>query len=338
MWPFGKTEHRADIADAIAAHLEATASGNGAPDAAALGAVETAAGLWARAFASATVTPASAATAALTPSTLASIGRQLAVRGEGVYLIDFDNGALVLQPATAWEIRGGRMRSSWRYRVELAAPGGVVVRNEPADAVVHVRYATRPGTPWVGVSPLGLADETRQLASWIERRLREEASTRTGYLLPLPTQAPDSLRADLKKIAGRLLTVDTVAGGWQDGKDAAPRGDWESRRLGASPPAAIGSLRQDVRQDVFGAYGIPNAVFGNASAAREAYRQFLASTISPLAKLVAEELSDKLDTPALAFTFEDMRAADIAGRARAYGVLINANMAPAEAAEATGLD
>ena len=50
------------------------------------------------------------------------------------------------------------------------------------------------------------------------------------------------------------------------------------------------------------------------------------------------ELADKLDTPTLALDFTELRAADIAGRARAYGVLINAGMPPSEAAEATGLD
>ena len=59
---------------------------------------------------------------------------------------------------------------------------------------------------------------------------------------------------------------------------------------------------------------------------------------NPWAKLVVEELAVKLDTPTLALDFTELRAADIAGRARAYGVLINAGMPPAEAAEATGLE
>ena len=63
-----------------------------------------------------------------------------------------------------------------------------------------------------------------------------------------------------------------------------------------------------------------------------------ASTITPIAKIVVEELAVKLDTPTLTMTFEALKAADIAGRARAYGVQINAGMDQAEAAEATGLD
>ena len=132
--------------------------------------------------------------------------------------------------------------------------------------------------------------------------------------------------------------MDTTASGWADGKANAPRRDWESSRLGASPPESLGRLRGDVKNDIFGAYGIPSSIHGTGGSARESYRQFLSSTIQPLAKLVIEELSVKLNTPTLALDFTELRAADIASRARAYGVLINAGMPPAEAADATGLD
>ena len=148
----------------------------------------------------------------------------------------------------------------------------------------------------------------------------------------------DKLKADIKGGRGRLHIVDTTSTGWGDGTAAAPRQDWKSNRLGADPPDSLGKLRDSVRGDVFGAYGIPNTVFGSGGAAREAYRQFLASTITPISKIAVEELSAKLDTPTLALDFSELRAADIAGRARAYGVLINAGMDPAEAAEATGLE
>ena len=132
--------------------------------------------------------------------------------------------------------------------------------------------------------------------------------------------------------------MDTTAAAWGDGTASAPRADWKSNRLGANPPDSLGKLRSDVKADIFGVYGIPSSIHGTGGSARESYRQFLSSTIQPLAKLVVEELAVKLDTPTLALDFTELRAADIAGRARAYGVLINAGMPPAEAAEATGLD
>ena len=54
-------------------------------DADAIAAADVAAGQWSRAFASAVVAPATAATAALTPDVLALIGRELLRRGEALF-------------------------------------------------------------------------------------------------------------------------------------------------------------------------------------------------------------------------------------------------------------
>ena len=105
-----------------------------------------------------------------------------------------------------------------------------------------------------------MASETQALASWIERRLAEETSTATSYVLPLPESADlDALKADIKGGRGRLHIVDTTAGGWGEGTASAPRQDWKSNRLGASPPESLGKLRSDVKADIFGVYGIPSA-------------------------------------------------------------------------------
>ena len=93
-----------------------------------------------------------------------------------------------------------------------------------------------------------------------------------------------------------------------------------------------------MKNDIFGAYGIPSSIHGTGGSARESYRQFLSSTIQPLAKLVVEELADKLDTPTLSLDFTELRAADISSRARAYKQLTDAGMDAAKAASVTGLD
>ena len=238
------------------------------------------------------------------------------------------NGAVQLTQAASWKVAGGTRPETWRYAVELPLPSGKVAkRTLPAESVLHLRYATRPGAPWAGISPLGMADETRALATWIERRLAEETSTATSYMLPLPESADvDKLKADIKSGRGRLHIVDTTSTGWGDGRVAAPQRDWKSNRLGADPPEALGKLRSDVKNDIFGVYGIPSSIHGTGGSARESYRQFLSSTIQPLAKLVVEELAVKLDTPTLALDFTELRAADISSRARAYKQLVDAGM------------
>ena len=297
---------------------------------------QAAAGLWSRAFASATVKP---STSALSPGILAAIGRGLAVRGDVLFALDVQDGLRLTQAASC-EVRGGTRPETWTYIADFPVPGGKRKRTLPADSVIHLRYATKPALPWEGVSPLGMASETQALAAWLEKRLAEEVSTATAYMLALPEakSSVEGLKADLKKGGGRLHIVDTTASAWGDGKDSAPRRDWESSRLGASPPEVLGKLRADVKNDIFGAYGIPSSIHGTGGSARESYRQFLASTILPLAKMVLEELALKLDMPNLALDFSELRAADIATRARAFKQLVDAGMDKAEAMAKAGLN
>ena len=151
IWPFGRLEHRDSATDAIVSALISQAGGSSAsPLVEALGSVEAAAGLWSRAFASATVEPKTPATMALTPTVLAAIGRGLATRGEVVF---------GLTQAGSWKVSGGVRPESWRYTVKQPLPsGGAIERTLSSDAVLHLRYATRPAAPWAGVSPLGMAD------------------------------------------------------------------------------------------------------------------------------------------------------------------------------------
>ena len=282
--------------------------------------------------------PTTSTTLALSPGILAAIGRGLAVRGGVLFAIDYEDGVKLTQAST-WEVRGGTRPETWTYLAEFAVPGGVRKRTMSAESVVHLRYATRPGSPWQGISPLGMASETQALATWLEKRLAQEVSTATAYVLPLPEGRSEAtaLKADLKKGGGRLHLVDTTATSWGDGKQSAPVQDWVSKRLGASPPETLGKLRSDVKNDIFGAYGIPSSIHGTGGSARESYRQFLASTIIPLSRLILEELADKLDTPTLAFDFSELRAADIASRARALKQMVDAGLSVEEAKALAGL-
>ena len=296
MWPFGKCENRESATDAIVTALISQAGGSSTPPSVeALGAVEAAAGLWSRAFGSATVEPQTPATMALTPAVLAAIGRGLAVRGEVVFEVAV-NGAVQLIQASSTKVSGGVRPETWTYQLELPLPSGKVSkRTLPAESILHVRYATRPSAPWAGISPLGMADETRALATWIERRLAEETSTATSYVLPLPEAADvDKLKADIKSGRGKLLIVDTTSAGWGDGTTAAPQRDWKSNRLGADPPESLGKLRSDVKNDIFGVYGIPSSIHGTGGSARESYRQFLSSTIRRLYTQHIKELGNEM--------------------------------------------
>ena len=88
---FGLETRDASYTDALVNLIQAQ-SGGIEPDSSALGALEVAAGLWSRGFASAVLTPTSSITQAVTPSVLAAIGRSLVRKGESLHVLEVGGG------------------------------------------------------------------------------------------------------------------------------------------------------------------------------------------------------------------------------------------------------
>ena len=336
--------------DAIVQAIQARAAGTAAADASATAALETAAGLWARALAAARVTPETPATRALTPDTLHAAGREAIRTGAALLAIDVDGlGNVRLLPVWAWDVRGGADPDAWIYRCTLAGPSGTAVRVLPAAAVVHLRFASEPARPWIGVSPMQLAQSTGGLAGNLELRLSQEAGAPVGSVIPVPTDGgsgDDSeadpladLKADLRASRGGVSLVETAAAGWGEGRAAAPAQDWKQRRFGADPPEALRGLRADVYDAICMACGVPPGLSSRADGtlAREGWRQFIMGSVEPLARVWAGELARKLDAPGLALTFRDLWAHDLAGRAAAFQKLTAGGMDVAKAARQSGV-
>ena len=362
-WPWQRSaqpqpERReaAPYTDAVVEAIRAQAGGASA-DPSATAALEAAAGMVARALASAEVRDGGAAGAALTPGTLALIGRELIRRGESVFLIDVGAEGLRLLPAGSWDVRGGHAETGWAYRLDLFGPSGNVTRLVPSAAVVHVRYAVDPARPWHGLSPLAWARLTGRLLAETEGALADESSGPRGSLVPVPNTADDAgedaaeddplagLRADIAALRGRLALVETTSAGWGEGRIAAPGNgnrDWQPQRIGAAPPASLVSLRSDAALAVLAACGVPVELVagGPGTSLREAYRRLLHATIAPLARIAEAELRAKLDAPGLALAFDGLHAADVQGRARAWRSLVgdDATLDPDTAARLTGMD
>ena len=341
VWPFSRVEKRSDAGATewwqrfpypeLEAYL---AGGQWLTDA--LASIETAAGLWARCFATAQVASPSRRTAALDADVLATIGRALVRRGESLHLIEVRNGRIRLVEACAWEVAG---EVDWHYRIDMAQPRGLRTVAVGAESVLHCRYAWSPDCPWRGLSPLHFARATKNLAEVAEKQLRGEFAAPYGSVMnvgPQPqlgaggpttkTQA-DDLRDSVRKMAGGVLLVNNDQGGNP------------VQRFGPNPPASIAELRAAVNDAILSACGIPpnlqtKQVAGNA--AREALRQLLHTTIAPAAKQVAAECSRKLEVP-VAFDFGQLFASDITGRSRAYAGLVGAGMEAEKAERISGL-
>ena len=349
-WPWQRREVRASqpFSDAIVSAIAAQAAGTTAGDPGAIAALETAAGLWARSLAAATITtPAGAPVPALAPDVLALIGRDLIRRGESVFAIEVEDGAPVLRPAGSWDVRGPWRESEWRYRLDLFGPSGNVTRFLPAASVVHVRYAVDPARRWHGLSPLQWARSTGTLAANLEERLGEEAGGSVARLIPVPQDGGDggdddplaSLKADIAAGKGRALVVETTSAGWGEGKGAAPMSDWKQSRIGPDPPATLATLRSDAALAVLNACGVPVSLATDAdgTSQRESWRRFVMGSVEPVARMIAEELGRKLDAPGLRFGFESLWAHDLAGRAAAFAKMASAGVDIERAVALAGL-
>ena len=351
MWPFKETlETRTaqPFTDAIAAAIIAQASGTVPSNPLTIASLEMAAGAYMRAFMGATVEGSAMTKKALTSGTLGLVARDLIRRGESIHLILTDTGTLELISCGSWDVRGGWSEESWEYRVDLFGPSGNITRLVPSSSVLHFRYSVDPARAWHGLSPLAWATSTGNLAANLENRLEQETGGPVGYLLPVPhDSAPkedgtgplDGLRKDISGLRGQNVLLETTAAGHGEGRQAAPQQDWVSRRIGANPPEVLAVLRSDMGRAVLGACGVPVGLFesqGSSQGAREAWRQFVYGSVQPLAKMISEELSKKLETE-VSLNFSELQAADIAARAGSFKKMVESGIAVDRAAGLSGL-
>lgn len=345
-WPWGqKTEVReSGFGDLVLNALFNQANGASAGSVAELGVVEIAAGFYSRCFASAQVEPRSPTTRFIDPQFLALTARNLLRRGESVHYLEVKNGVVKATPAGSWDIRGGWSEDEWFYRLDLFGPSGNITKFVPSASILHFRYSVDPSRPWFGISPLGWAKSTGNLASYLETRLWQEASGPVGNLLPIPknpsgqrnaddTDPLDQLRKDITNLKGQSVLVETTAGGWSEGAGMAPKQDWMSKRVGANPPASLAVLRSDAGKTILSACGVPVSLTegsGSSQGAREAWRQFVFGSVQPLGRIIASELSDKLETN-VTLNFSGLQAADLAGRTGSFKKLVEAGVSPSDA-------
>ena len=346
-WPWQKLEARATgqtgYTDALTLALLRGAEGVDMPraQAEAVAAVESAAGMIGRAFASATVSGDPGGV--LSPSLLANLGRQLVQRGESLHLIGVGPDGLTLTPCASWDLDGGYDPATWTYRTDLYGPSHTVSTTVPAGAVVHCAWSRPPLRPWEGEGPLQLAGLSSELLSSIETRIGQEAASPVAQLIPSPSAGEETakLRQTIKDAKGGLALVPTMmAGGWTGDRAKSPQREYALARLGANPPETLRALRSDVGQAVASACGIPPDLISagtDAAGQREAYRRWLHSTIVPIGRMVEEELSAKLDTP-VAFAWDRLGAGDLQGRTRSLKQMVESKIPLADARRLAGLE
>ena len=343
-WPFGngKLETRDDsYTDVLIASLVSRAQGKSLAVPSATAALEACSGTVGRGFAAAEVTGPDPIIQALTPGIMEMIGRSLIRTGELVLLIDSSSGSLRLVPTQTHDIKGGPRPETWEYTMTLGGPSETITHEfVPAQSVLHFRYAADPSTPWRGNGPIAIANLAGTLSAETVRALGEESSGPTGRLLGIPgvdgaDATVEALKTDLANARGKVALLE--GGDWgNSGGDA--KVSLKTERFGPEPPASLVDLVAVASQEVYSACGLNQALWGGSQAAavREAWRLCLFGVLSPLGRLVEAELQDKLEDT-VTLSWQELRASDLSGRARAFQSMVGGGMAVAEAVSVAGL-
>ena len=366
MWPFASAAKRqvarrdyelraVAFAQAIAESVENRGLGDAVGGIVAIGLAvqEACAGIWGRAFASASISG-SRASGILGPSTLELIGREFIQTGQSCFILEVDDaGQLFAGVASSWEVNGrGVDPRAWRYRLDVLGPSGNRTKRSPSSSVLHFMLNRDPAQPWQGQSPITRSKLSRDLAAALETRLGEELAGVVGNLLSIPRDpgkrvdkdgnAVDALAEVKRTIAGlkgKTAIVETTQAGWGEGRLAAPSQDWKPQRLGANPPQTLVDLRDHMTNALANAAGVPPSLLGaqiDGTAQRESWRRFLHGTIAPAGLVVAEELTNKLEQESR-LDFDGLFASDLSGRARAFQSMVVAGMEVSKAAALAGL-
>ena len=352
-WPWQRpiVEHRS-YTDAVVTAILQSASGGGVRPALATAAVESCATLYASALSACEVSGPSTVTRALTASWRGAVASELVRNGQAVYLLDADpSSGLALAPVSHWDVHGGWDVASWVYRCAQAGPSTTAWRTRSAGAVLHLRWLVDPARPWAGVSPLQHAADTGSLAAWIERRLSEEASGPVGAFLPVARYDADPdldaddandplalLRRDIGGAKGQTLIVETAMAS-ADSPASAPRKDYQVARFGANPPRDLVELRANVTRDVGSAIGVPRGLLDSSAsgqASREAWRQFISTSVDGLCRRLEAQLLDQLGVE-VSFDSAPLGGRDLLARASVFRRLVEGKLPIADARDAAGI-
>ena len=199
-----------------------------------------------------------------------------------------------------------------------------------------------PSSRWDGRPPWALAKLTAEGLAVIERSLRQDSSIPTGQLLPVPDglgdPAKNGVRNALIKGKGAITPVETTAGGFGQGRLAAPRDDYVQRRFGPAIPETSLGMRDSTILAILHAYGVsPKVLDGDGNAMRESRRALYLDTILPLAAVVSQELSEKLGSN-ISLDFNPSQYRDFQRLSRSLKTFIDAGLSLGQASSLLGIN
>lgn len=260
----------------------------------------------------------------LDPFSLALAARALALRGEAVFAIR-DEG---LMPCSDWDLSTS-MTKPTAYHVGYADTGGGKSMTLLAGEVLHLRVGCEVNMPYVGVAPLRRARLTGGLLETLETALSEiYADAPLGSsVIPMPEQ-PDTdmtaLARGFRKMRGKVLVRESVnvtaAGGPAPQSDLKPH-DVTPDLSKAMTKESLAGAKSSIEM-VFGVLPGLSNLATTGPMVREAQRHLAQWTLQPIARMIAQEASEKLGGSIELDVMRPLQAYDAGGRARALSAIV----------------
>ena len=348
-WSKEKPEERmASYDQQLIAALHQAALGEAA-DVAATSAVQAAAGLIARCLSAATVTPQTPRTAVITPQYRYTVGESIVLRGEHVALIEVEDGAVRLTPASEWDIGGTTTQQrEWTYRLQLPVPDGQISKTVSGASVVHLRIPNGQ-QPWQGTSALAGSHVSTEAFAALEDAMRQELHNATraklvsipGFEDADPDDADDpwtALMRDIGTADGKSILMPAPATMIQGVGAASAPPQFGTVHLKPEIADDLQTLRDRLSTGLYNAVGIMTQVFdgGEATGIREAMRALHNLVLLPLGGLIEAELSQALETP-VHLDFTRLQLGNLRERAQVVKALTDAGIELDEAKTLAGL-
>jgi hypothetical protein len=260
----------------------------------------------------------------LTPFTLALAARALALRGEAVFAIR-ETG---LVPCSDWDLTT-RFTVPTAYRVSIPDTGGGRTETLLANEVLHLRIGSEVSAPYTGIAPLRRARLTGGLLETLETALAEiYADAPLGSaVIPMPEQ-PDTdmtaLARGFRGMRGRVLVRESVnvtaAGGPAPQTDLKPH-DVTPDLSKAMTKESLSGAKASI-ETVFGVLpGLSNPAT-TGPMVREAQRHLAQWMLQPIARMIAQEATEKLGGNVQLDVMRPLQAFDTGGRARALAAVV----------------
>ncbi len=283
-------------------------------------AVGVATGYWSRAFAAALVEPEPLA------EVIPALVVRLALEGEAALVRDGSRLAL----ATISSVKGRSAPETWVYQLTLPGPSETPSIVRSRAEVAHIRLG--PREHWRGEAPWATVPYAANTVARFERLLQEvdglphRSGVGISFRALLNDQQLEGIHRLLSKAAEDTTRPLIMPGG--------------ATFTNLASGGATGSPAHfPMAGAIFAAYGIPPVLFSdNASdaALREAKREFVSSTIVPIAAQIVREVK-RLD-PSASIDLSPLRMPDWQQLSRAYKSFRDAGMSDEEARRLLGLE